>query len=139
MLLFGLSESGDTPTERCSRDVDRVMKIFAALHIDDKTLVWKCFRIGQWSESRPRPLKLCFESEEDKMRILRQSSRLSKLDHSDPLRKVFIRRDMTKSELLEDKERRQELKTRRENGEDVIIRRGKVVPRKARAHEFSST
>lgn len=44
-------------------------------------------------------------------------------------RKPFVRPDQTHRERLLDRDLREKLKQRRDHGEDVIIRRGAIVPR----------
>ena len=48
-------------------------------------------------------------------------------------KKVFLTPDMTKKQLEDDRNLRDELWSRRNNGENVFIRRGEIVSRPASA------
>ena len=77
--------------------------------------------------SRPRPLKVVFENHHERNEFLRSASNLRKNDHFGKFRGVFIKPDLSPREQEADKRLRSELRRRKEDGEKVTIRRGRIV------------
>jgi len=76
--------------------------------------------------SRPRPIKLVLKNTDSKNKILRKAKNLR---DSTQFQKVGISRDKTMQERTEEKALLEERYNRKKTGEDVIIYKGKVVPR----------
>ena len=74
-------------------------------------------------------LKVILKSTENQELLIKSASRLSKLPGAHEFRKVFIKPDLTPLQQSQEKALRFELKRRRDAGEDVILRRGKIVTR----------
>ena len=75
-----------------------------------------------------RPVKVVLKDTDTKMRILRKARNLRK---SDKFKKVGISADKTLKERQADKVLVDERNRRREEGEDVVIYRGKVVTKQS--------
>lgn len=67
-----------------------------------------------------------FKQISTKSEVLRQARRLRTVDNPD-LKKVYINPDLTPIQQREDRALRVELKSRRQAGEKVIIRGGRIV------------
>ena len=87
------------------------------------------FRLGSLKNRNfhPRPLKLCFESHLERDEFLRAATVLRKRDSDALFGGVFIKPDLSPSEQETEKKLRRELRLRREEGERVVIRRGRIV------------
>ena len=82
-------------------------------------------RLGKVNKDYPRLLKICLNKQTDKNRIL---SVAKSLKTKRKYEKVFISPDLTRFQQLEAKKLRDELKSRRINGErNLRIRGGKIV------------
>ena len=131
LLVFGVpeSEGSDDEDPNSLRDDDQIESIFTNLGATaEKLRPMKFFRLGRRS-GRPRPIKLLFSSFEEKQSVLRAAPLLSRLQPSNPLRRIYIKPDMSLREQAEERKLRSELKERKEQGEDVTIRNGKIVSR----------
>lgn len=81
-------------------------------------------RIGRVTGAKPRLLRIKCQNMSVKLSLLRHSK---KLRESTRFRNVYINPDLTKQQRVKGAELRSELKRRRENGERVIIRGGRIV------------
>jgi hypothetical protein len=101
VVIFGLEENCETPLVDSLTELlnDCSMKI----PIDKSS----CYRLGQKSSSKSRPVKLMLPSEAEKWEVLR---RINSIKPSG----VFARKDLTKEEQEADFVLRQELKDTRE-------------------------
>ena len=85
-------------------------------------------RVGTQSDERPRIIIIeCSNS--DLKRFLLQNSFKLKNHRLINNRNVFLTPDMTKNQLEDDRKLREELRRRRDNGENVFIRKGQIVLR----------
>ena len=89
-------------------------------------------RLGPKQEGKIRPLRVKLPDEKLKMKILRNAIQLSRTA-DDYLETVFIKKDMTRMEMKEDKKLREQLKEIRAeslqkmDGAKWKIHRGKIV------------
>ena len=85
-------------------------------------------RLGkQVTRNNPRPVKIELEGEQNKFRILKKAANIRKTEIG-KVNKIIITTDMTIRERELNKILREELKTRREAGENNIkIRNGRIV------------
>ena len=92
-------------------------------------------RIGRRDSTNGKPRLICVtvESKDDKMSTLRNSK---KLRTSDNFKGVYINPDMTIMERNQRKTLLEELKRRRELGENVVIRHNKIVSAPSLTHNF---
>ena len=81
-------------------------------------------RIGRLDGQRPRLLRLKCKDLDTKLAFLRAAKSLR---NSSDFRKVYINPDLTRVQREKGKALRAELKARREAGEMVTIRRGKII------------
>ena len=81
-------------------------------------------RLGKREEQKTRLLRVTVESVKVKRDILQ---RAKKLRESEKWKKVFITPDLSPKERMRNKELREELKRRTDEGEDLVIRRGKIT------------
>jgi hypothetical protein len=81
--------------------------------------------------NKPRLLRITCSSVEAKFEMLKKAISLRR---SDEYKGIYINPDLTAKQQQEARDLRTELKVRRENGEDVIIRRGKIVNRNSDPH-----
>lgn len=86
----------------------------------------KAYRAGKRLEGKPRLLIVTMEDEGKKWEVLKRG-KLLRESADEVLKSVYINLDLTFEERQENKKLREELKRRRENGENVKIIRGKCV------------
>lgn len=129
LVLFGVLEAEVKATDPEGDDNAKIQKIFRCLGEDDAfPSVVKFFRLGR-RLGNCRPIKLVFHSSEVRERVLKAGWKLSRLESDHHFRRVYIKPDLTVRQLEKDRLLRGELKLRREMGEEVVIRGGKVVPK----------
>lgn len=122
VVIFGLHEEEDA-----TEDHNQITELLSTLDVDENATVTKrSFRMGK-KGLRPRPVKVIFDSPDKCNLVLRAASRLSKLSPDNNFRKVYIKPDLTPEQLMREKKLREELKSRRAAGENVVMRRGKIV------------
>ena len=86
-------------------------------------------RSGEDSPTRNRLMCVVFSDQKGKDEILRNARHL-KDSTDEALKDIFITPDLTQKQREQDKQLREELRRRRENGEqDLVIRRGRIVKR----------
>ena len=91
-----------------------------------KVEVVKCYRLGKKQSSRPRSLLVQLRDETSRNLVL---SNAPKLRHSQTWRQVYIQQDLTPPEREAHKKLYQELKRRRNDGENnLVIRNGRIIP-----------
>ena len=132
IILFNIPESDkQDPQERTREDTDFVMDVFQAMEIEDRDLIEKCIRIGRKVSGRSRLTRVTLKHQGTKGNILRKSRAL---ENTDQFSEVYIRPDLTRLQRTEQRVLREELKSRRDKGEDnIFIRRGKIVQTRDRA------
>ena len=118
---------GDTD-DASQKDWMMIDRMFQRLHL--KIEVKKVSRIGRRQEGKSRLLLVTLGSEELKWEALRVAKNLRQFDE---YHGVYINPDLTKSEREQNRKLRDEVKGRRENGEDVVIYKGKIIKRTHRA------
>lgn len=128
VVLFGLPEGHPSAPNDHNMDRQSFSDILSTLNIRDEIAVERCFRLGT-KGSRHRPLKVILKSQESRELLLKCASRLGRLAEQHKFRKVFIKPDLTPMQLTEEKALRAQLQSRLDAGEDVIMRRGKIINR----------
>ena len=88
-------------------------------------------RVGTQSGDRPRIIIIECSNYDLKRKLLQNSFKLKNYNGPTNDKKVFLTPDMTKKQLEDDRNLRDELWSRRNNGENVFIRRGEIVSRTA--------
>ena len=81
-------------------------------------------RLGKIVHSRPRLLRFKCANMQEKITLLKGSKNLR---NDGQFKKVFVNPDLTECQRKRDKSLREQLKSRRDRGEDVVIYRGEIV------------
>lgn len=136
LIIFGIPEAPESVqgVNRKHNDLNKLEKLGDGLSDElkiDSTIIENIYRIGKIVNDNTRPRPVCIKLKEmhDKYRILNSAKRLR--DVSDDWRKnVFISLDYTKHQRELRKIAMEELKSRRDAGEqNLMIRNFKVVTR----------
>ena len=129
IVVFGMPEQLTTNAPGANCDKEDALNIFSKIGIED-VKVERCFRLGnKTSRQKPRPMKIILSSQMNRDLILRAAPKLGKLSDTNQFRKVFLKPDLTPQQQEEERNLRQELKCRRDNGENVMIKNGKIILR----------
>ena len=125
LIVSGLEEKeSGTVDERRVSDSEAIKRISMVMGIDNFD-PQEVHRIGHIRGfNKPRLLRFKCRDMEKKRAFLRQAKTLR---HSPNFRGVFIHPDRTKKQRNKETELRHELKRRRNDGEQVVIRRGRIV------------
>jgi hypothetical protein len=127
IMLFGLREStASSFSEAKEADVTAVKKLSAALGVHELQIL-DCFRLGQRGE-KPRPIKVRCRLPEQRADLIRFAPRISRIDDREGYQGVFIKPDLSPKEQEANRLLRNELFRRRNAGERVMIRNGKIIP-----------
>ena len=134
VMIFNLRESKhEEAKERYCEDERNCKDIFSNTLGIQQVNIMNVIRLGKKMPNKVRPLLVKLGSEEERINILRNTS---KLRQSQQFVRVYVTRDMTEKEREKDRSLRQELKEKREKEEDwYIIRRGRVVKAEGRKIE----
>nr|XP_054761594.1 uncharacterized protein LOC129268031 [Lytechinus pictus] len=134
VVFYNVPESRhDQIHDRVAEDMKAVMDITRSGLNVHNTKITKAIRLGrkqrddatQESTSKPRALLVHLESPRMRNEIL---SAAKKLKQTTKWKDTYISPDMTRQQREENWKLRQELKQRRENGEqDLVIRQGQIV------------
>lgn len=124
VVISGLAENqSGSVDERKQSDETKVKDIFRELG-NHSAVVLSVARIGKPSSKRSRLVRVTLSDSEMKMSILKNSKSLRS---SNSYRHIFVNNDLTFKQREEQKALRDELKTRRGNGEDVVIYKNKIT------------
>ena len=94
--------------------------------LSPRTGIIEARRLGLKKDSKPRPLKLVFANLQTKRDVLRNAKKL-RVSETEALKNVYINPDLTVKQKEADKKLRKEMWERRENGENVVIHRNKII------------
>lgn len=123
IVVQGLSESVATKaSERVADDRAKVTAMFDLVELEHTPAA--VFRMGDKSQSRPRLLKVMFDSRSAQRTFLSKSR-----DLSSSFPGVFIRPSMTKTEREEAFQLREKKRAMRKEGKDVVIYAGSIYER----------
>ena len=125
LIVSGLPEmkSGSIDDKR-RHDVASMDSISRFLGVRDAGISF-CSRIGKPGKNYSRFLKVSMISKEKKWEILRKCKALRNSEFKD----VFIKPDLTPYQQNIDKHQQSELRRLKEEGQDVVIHRGRIQPR----------
>ena len=128
IILHNIPESvSDEIDERKRYDASSAEDVLDYLNILTPQDELKPVRLGKKLDAdKPRLLKVTLDSSETKRQVLTKAKTLRNSNRSD-LQKVYVSPDLTPKEREANKKLRAELKSRRDEGEEVIIRNGKIV------------
>ena len=88
----------------------------------------KASRVGRSNQGKNRLMVVTLRDESEKWEILKMAKQLRNAGAE--FERIYVAPDLSPAEQLRDRNLRQELKSRREAGEDVIIYKHKVIQRK---------
>ena len=130
LILHNIPEStSDDPEERKQHDSSKVEEVLDYLDIasSQENEALKPIRLGRKTDGdKPRLMRVTVESTVIKKDVLSKARSLRN-SRDENLSKVFISPDLTPKEREVNKKLRDELRTRRNNGDNVMIRNGKIV------------
>ena len=131
IILHNIPESVSEEIEDRKRyDASSVEDVLDYLDVICPQEDMKPVRLGKKLDSeKPRLLKVTLDSIETKRQVLAKAKTLRNSSRSD-LKKVYVSPDLTPKERDANKKLRDELRSRREKGEEVVIRNGKIVDAK---------
>lgn len=123
LILSGVTESfGENANERHKNDERQVRDLFKSLNIESEG-VKEVIRIGKITTGKPRLLRVKCNSVSKRNEILRKSKELKRLN---TYKHVYVNPDLTKDEQKLQKALRDELKRRRNLGEQVVIWKNEI-------------
>jgi len=127
LVISGVPEKEDGAVkERQEWDESRVGELFQFLAELDSDDFKKTYRIGRADAKKPRLLKVICRNDEIKRDMLTKAKDL----RSKPVfAGVYVNPDQTPLQQRQGKALREEFKRRKNLGEDVILRHGKIVAR----------
>lgn len=129
VMIFGLRESVSlAPHESKAEDLDTIQTLSSELGVENLEIS-SCHRLGRRSSSKPRPLKISCQNAQQRVELLRSAVRIPRLADSLGFKRVFIKPDLSPKEQAVERKLRQELRIRRLEGEQVIIRGGRIIPK----------
>lgn len=113
VVVFGLKKGQESVVNEIINQVDQSIEL-----AEDP--IW----LGP-NDAPNRPLLVKMSSEKDKWKIISKSRAVTK----EKYKGIYLNPDLTKSEREEQFLLRKELRERRDNGEQIIIKKGVIVPR----------
>ncbi len=129
LVLYGIPESFTDSNDGTEEDTNYIQNMHTLLKAAPFTTV-KVQRLGR-NLDKPRPLLVKYpECDRDaRSFVLKNGKELRKLPVDDSRRNVYVNRDLTRAERECEAKLRADCKKKNAEGENVIIRRGKIVPR----------
>ena len=126
LIISGVAESSvGTVEDRKAADESFLNTLIRDLGLASG-IIQSFRRIGKITDSKPRLLLITCRTAEQKFAFLRVAKRLRNMES---YRRIFVNPDETEKQREISKQLREELNQRKKNEEDVVIFRGKVVPR----------
>lgn len=127
IVISGIAEKVDgTLEDRREWDKSEAESVFRDLGQFVEGSISNVFRIGKLSSTKPRLMRIVCSDVKIKRDVLRQAKNLRSMPRH---KTVYVNPDMTPMEQSENKRLRDEFQRRRNLGEDIIIRRGKIIPK----------
>lgn len=123
LIVSGLQEKASGSVEdRTRHDLAEFQHLCEVIDVPE-VKVEKCFRIGARRQDENRLLKVSLKERSDRNSILRKAKSLRNCGEFE---KVYVTPDRTQSQRLMHKKMRLELKRRRDEGDEVVIYRGRI-------------
>lgn len=127
LIISGIPEKEDgNVKERREWDDEKVDSLFRGLADLDNDDFTKTFRIGRADARKPRMLKVVCRNEETKRDVLSKAKDLRSMPGYEA---VYVNPDQTPLQQRQSKALRAEYARRKNLGEDVILRHGKIISR----------
>ena len=140
LIVYGIPEEEGAEEEQMKSDFLIIRNLYStkvSLECEDLTQI---IRIGNKKPNQTRPIKITFHCMQLRLKVLRNNMNL-KLD-GDEFEEctstycnetgekhvhIFVNTDKTRKQMDEEKKLREELKTRKEQEPNLVIRNGKIV------------
>lgn len=127
LIIFNLPESNKSEgKERIKEDADRCEFIFGGVLQVEEYNFDKIIRLGKKQEGKTRPTLVRMEDEHSKWNLISRNKRL-RSDEDEVIKSLVIVPDLTEKQREEEADLKRELKMRRDNGEQCVIKRGRIV------------
>ena len=125
LIISNVPEPSNASNEE-NRQQDWMMvdEMLRRLHL--RVDVIKVSRIGRKNAGKTRLILVTLSSEDMKWEVLREAKNLRDFDE---YHGVYINPDLTKTEREQNKKLRDEVREKREKGEDVVIYKGRIIKR----------
>lgn len=132
LIISGVPELATGSAEdRKEADTNTVKRILDELVECDDDVVVHAHRVGKITNGRNRILRVVLRDEYSEYRVLKIARQLKT---SKSFKDIFINPDLTLAQRQEGKRLRNEFKRRKDLGEDVRIRYGRVVSKSSSKH-----
>ena len=132
LIFFNIPELlSDNIEEKMKADFYKIKNAYTERVVLNESDVTVVTRIGKKNPEadKPRPVILTFKNEEKRLEILRKNKDLELIDDNFETIKIYVTTDKTIKQRETEKALREEIKTRKSNGEnDLVIRNEKIVP-----------
>lgn len=133
LAVSGIPEtSTGTVQERDSEDKEFVSNMLQTIGVNSECIM-SIRRVGKSTPHKPRLLLLSCSTFAQKHEVLKVAKNLRKFNR---YKGIYINPDQTKMQRSESFALREELRRRREAGEDVVITKGKIVEKSGKS-DFS--
>ena len=139
LIIYGIPENNLQEQEQMKQDFLTLKKIYEGKVDIETSYITHIMRIGKKAENKIRPIKITCTNAEIRKDILTKNQYLRIEDDSlkmcnckmNPGKHLHVNvtTDKTKKEREEETQLLNELQTRRSSGEDLIIKRGKIINR----------
>ena len=128
LVIYNMIESEEVEVENRIADDEAILNNMLTYLSVVGVEVIKVSRLGQKREpDYPRPLLVRMSNEHDKWALL---SKAKFLKDSDDFYAIYMAKDMSKDELNEYIKRRRELMERKQRGENVMIKNGRIIQKR---------
>ena len=125
LIYFGLPEKDDESTaERMKHDFKLLSEAYSQ-EIDNKEIL-SMFRVGKKVEGNNRPLVIKYASLQIKNKFLKSSGNL-KIKTNNEIKPIYISIDRTQNQRAKHRQLVNEMKKRREDGEENLVIRGEKI------------
>ena len=124
VVMYGIEESEkESPEERKKDDENKVKEVMRGVEVEGEVEIkFRAGRKNEGNDQRPRPLIVHVKSEEDRMRLLKDARKLSRIPQ---LKTVFIAEDMTWAQREEARKMERELRDEAERKTKEANEQGK--------------
>ena len=128
IVIVNMKESAETSAEeKKADDVKKATELIKTIVDINENELTDPIRLGKEGGTRHRMLKLTVKNEEKKKEIMKKASELNK-GKAQSATRIYINQDLTKTQREKHKALRDELKERKQKGEEnIAIRNWKIV------------
>ena len=126
LIASGIAENtSGSLAERKSKDTNAIELLAKEIGVEDIDIdPCEVSRVGRLDSDKPRLLRFKLDDADERRQLLKNSKNLRKSLH---FQNVYINPDLTYFQRKRNSDLRKEVKERREGGENVGIRRGRIV------------